>query len=82
MEPTSVLRAIDFTDDRRELFDAERHLFTFENLEVSAKFAALNADRKWDPTSTGARLADRARWVLMIGLLLLGLCLILKDLFQ
>jgi hypothetical protein len=81
-EPTSVLAAVDFTDDRSELFDTERHLFTFENVEVRAKFAELNANRKWEPTSTRARIAQRTRWTLMIGFLLVGLYLILKDLFQ
>jgi hypothetical protein len=77
-----VLAAVDFTDDRSELFDTERHLFTFENVEVRAKFAELNANRKWEPTSTRARIAQRTRWTLMIGFLLVGLYLILKDLFQ
>jgi hypothetical protein len=77
-----VLAAVDFADDRSELFDVERHLFTFQNGEVTAKFAVLNADRRWNPTSTRARLAKKARWALMIGFLLVGLYLILKDLFQ
>ena len=57
---TNVLRAIDFTADRSELFDAERRLLTL-HVEVRANFAELNANRRWKPTSTRARLADKAR---------------------
>jgi hypothetical protein len=45
-------------------------------------FAQSNANRKWDPISAQARMAARARWALLIRFLLLGLYLILKDLFH
>ena len=77
-----MLAAVDFTDDRSELFDVERHLFTFQNEEVTAKFAVLNANRRWNPTSSRARIANKAQWALMSGFLLVGLYLICKDLFQ
>jgi hypothetical protein len=50
--------------------------------EVAVMFAQSNANRKWDPISAQARMAARARWALLIGFLLLGLYLILKDLFH
>ncbi len=50
-EPTSVERAVNFTDDRKNVFDAERHLYIFENTAVAAKFAEMNADRTWDPNA-------------------------------
>jgi hypothetical protein len=80
-EPTSVPSPIDFTDARSELFDTERHYFTFENREVSVIFTQSNANWKWDPTSARARIAARTQWALLIGFLLLGLYLILDDLF-
>jgi hypothetical protein len=79
-EPTSVLRSLDFTDDRSELFGAERHYFTFENREVAMMFAQSNANWKWDPTSARARMTARTRWALLIGFLLLEFYLVLKDL--
>jgi hypothetical protein len=50
--------------------------------EVAVMFAQSNANRKWDPISAQARMAARARWALLIGFLLPGLYLILKDLFH
>jgi hypothetical protein len=50
--------------------------------EVAVMFAQSNANRKWDPISAQARMAARARWALLIEFLLLGLYLILKDLFH
>jgi hypothetical protein len=76
------LRALNFTDDQGALFDSERHRYSFENQGVAAKFAALNADRTWNPAAPRARLADKARWALLFGMILLGLYLILKDLFR
>jgi hypothetical protein len=78
-EPSSVLRAVTFTDDRSELFDAERHMFTFENREVADQFAELNAERRWDPRSGGARAARALRWTLMAGIVLGGLYLMVRD---
>ncbi|MGZ8455866.1 MAG: hypothetical protein ACXWZ4_04640, partial [Gemmatirosa sp.] len=39
-EPTSVLAAANFTDDRAELFDPERRTFTFADPVFGAQFAA------------------------------------------
>jgi hypothetical protein len=62
-EPTPVMRAVDFTADVSEMFEPERHRFTFRNYEVAARFGELNADREWDPASTRAQLARRGRMV-------------------
>jgi hypothetical protein len=70
-EPTSVQRAMDFSDDESEMFEPERHRFTFRNRQVAAEFAELNADRDWDPASTRAQLARRARRALF-ALVVLG----------
>ncbi len=77
--PTSVSGAIDFTDDRSELFDTERHLFTFRNDGVAAEFAQLNADNTWNPASPRAKLASRLRWAFLIAILLFGLYQMIKD---
>ncbi|HEU0078628.1 MAG TPA: hypothetical protein VFQ76_13310, partial [Longimicrobiaceae bacterium] len=70
-EPTPVMRAVDFTADVSEMFEPERHRFTFRNYEVAARFGELNADREWDPASTRAQLAVTGRKAL-IGLVVLG----------
>lgn len=77
--PTSVSGAVDFSDDRSELFDAERHLFTFRNDGVAAEFAQLNADNTWNPASPRAKLASRLRWAFLIAILLFGLYSMIKD---
>lgn len=79
VEPTSALRAVDFTDDRSELFEPERHLFTFQNGEVAARFVELNAGREWDPASPRALWARTARWVLTGVVVLVGLYFILQE---
>lgn len=71
MEPTSLMRAMDFSEDESELFEPERHRFTFRNYEVAAGFSELNAHRQWDPASRRAQLAVAARRAL-IGLVVLG----------
>ncbi len=53
-EPTSVSGALDFSDDRSDAFDPERHLFRFRNRQVAESFEALNAGRAWDPASPRA----------------------------
>lgn len=70
-DPTTVARAVDFGDDVSEMFEPERHRFTFRNYEVAARFEELNADREWDPASTRAQLARRGRMA-VTGLVVLG----------
>lgn len=70
-EPTSLMRSLDFSGDISELFEPERHRFTFRNYEVAAGFSELNAHREWNPASTRAQLAARGRMV-VIGLVVLG----------
>ncbi|MEW5928840.1 MAG: hypothetical protein AB1941_15370 [Gemmatimonadota bacterium] len=70
-EPTSLMRAMDFSGDESELFEPERHRFTFRNYEVAAGFSELNAHRQWDPASRRAQLAATGRRAL-IGLVVLG----------
>lgn len=65
-EPTSLQRAVDFTDNLAETFDAERHLYRFENTTVAAQFAEANAHHTWRPNSPQALRAAKARLVLMI----------------
>jgi hypothetical protein len=70
-EPTSLMRAMDFTGDESEMFEPERHRFTFRNYEVAAGFSELNAHRQWDPASRRAQLAATGRRAL-VGLVVLG----------
>ncbi|HEX7242534.1 MAG TPA: hypothetical protein VF263_19750, partial [Longimicrobiaceae bacterium] len=79
-EPTTALRALRFSDDRSEAFDAERHRFTFENAEVGAKFAELNAHREWNPDSPRARTAAALRWSIVGAVVLAVLWQLLRDL--
>ncbi|HEX2093973.1 MAG TPA: hypothetical protein VHG28_16340 [Longimicrobiaceae bacterium] len=81
VEPTSTLRALDFTGDRSELFERERHLFTFENAEVGSRFAELNAGREWDPASPGAIRAHALRRALLIVVVLAVLYFLIQDWF-
>lgn len=81
-DPTSVTRALDFTDDVSALFDGERHRFTFRNRDVAAGFMELNAHREWDPASTRAQLAARVRLGLTAAAVLAGLYLLLQELFR
>jgi hypothetical protein len=60
-EPTTLMRSVDFTDDISELFEPERHRFTFRNYEVAARFGELNAHREWNPASTRAQFAAMGR---------------------
>lgn len=82
-EPTSLTGAFDFSDDESALFEPERHRFTFRNGDVAAEFAELNAHRDWDPASTRAQLALRARLALKWGgtaaLVLVGLYLLVEE---
>lgn len=81
-EPTSLTRALDFTDDVSRLFEGERHRFSFRNREVAAGFAELNAHREWDPASPRAQLAARARLGLVVAAVALGLYLLLEEFFR
>lgn len=60
-EPTSLMRSVDFTGDVSELFDPERHRYSFRNYEVAARFGELNAHREWDPASARAQWAATGR---------------------
>ncbi|HEV2735981.1 MAG TPA: hypothetical protein VGV85_14135 [Longimicrobiaceae bacterium] len=60
-DPTSLMRSVDFTDDISELFEPERHRFTFRNYEVAARFGELNAHREWNPASPRAQFAAMGR---------------------
>lgn len=81
-EPTSALEALDFTDDCSEAFEGERHLFTFRNGEVAARFAELNAGRSWDPASPRALWARVARWVVVAAVLLFGLYALAQEVLR
>ena len=81
-EPTSVLRAVDFTDDCSQAFEGERHLFTLRNPAVAERFAELNAGRAWDPASPRALWARTVRWVLAAAVILLGLYAFVTDLLH
>lgn len=73
IEPTPTMRSVDFTDDRSELFDSERHYYTFTNPVVAEQFAALNAHRTWNPNAPHAKRAATARWVLIAVVLIIGI---------
>ena len=77
--PTSLMGSIDFTDDCSELFEGERHRFTFRNGLVAAHFAHLNGDRTWNPAAPRARVAAYLRWALVLAVLLVGLYYMVVD---
>jgi hypothetical protein len=77
--PTSVLAAVDFSDDRAELFEPERHTFTFRDATFAEQFRSLNADRVWTGTSARARWARTARNVLGAALLGAAALALLND---
>jgi hypothetical protein len=62
--PTTTLAAVDFTDDVSDTFEPERHDFRFASGTIAQEFAALNADRIWQPSSLRAQGAQIARWVM------------------
>lgn len=78
-EPTVLMRSVDFSGDISELFDPERHRFTFCNYEVAARFGELNAGREWDPASTRAQLAARGRKAVIAAVVLFGIYVLLED---
>jgi hypothetical protein len=80
--PTSVLAAANFTDDRGELFDGERHVFTFGDPVFASQFAALNADRLWSGASPRARRGRWLRKVLLIALVLFGAAALVLEWWQ
>jgi hypothetical protein len=77
--PTPVLAAADYTTDVAELFEGERHTFTFADPVFAAQFAALNADRLWDGKSPKARRARSLRQVVIVAVLALGAYMIVMD---
>lgn len=78
-EPTRILASVDFTDDRSELFDGERHLFRFTDPVFGAQCAALNAERIWDGSAPKARRARWLRKVTIAAILLFGVYSMLID---
>lgn len=80
-EPTSVTRALDFSDDESEMFDAERHRFTFQNNAVASSFAELNAARQWKPGGPRARVAHHARRAIVAVVVLVVVYQLAKELF-
>ena len=81
-EPTRILASVDFSDDRSELFDGERHLFRFSDPVFGAQCAALNAERIWDGTAPAARRARRLRTVVFVVVLVIGVAVFLYDLMR
>ncbi len=77
--PTVLISSVDFTGDRSEAFEGERHLFTFRNGLVASHFTHLNQDRTWNPASPRARFAAYLRWALVIAVLLVGLYYMVMD---
>lgn len=72
--PSSVTAAFDYSDDRRQLFEPEHHLYTMQNSVFSAAFVELNRSRIWRPDSRTARVAERKRNLLLkVVLVLAGL---------
>jgi hypothetical protein len=77
--PTPVLAAADYTTNVGELFEGERHTFTFADPVFAAQFAALNADRVWDARAPKARRARWLRKVTIAAIVLFGLYTMLRD---
>jgi hypothetical protein len=77
--PTSVVGSVDYTDDASELFDGERHVFTFRDPVIAAQFAAANAGRLWDGGSPAARRHARRRKALLVAVLAAGAGALLID---
>ncbi len=78
-EPTSLMRSVDFTGDISELFDPERHRYTFRNYEVAARFGELNAHREWNPASTRAQWAAMGRKAVIAAAVLFVVWVLLED---
>ncbi len=80
MDPTPLMRSVDFTDDISQLFEPERHRFSFRNYEVAARFEELNAHREWDPASTRAQLAATGRKAVIAAVVLFVAWTLLSEL--
>lgn len=78
--PTPTLASVDFGDETFELVASNRRAFTFANPDVAAGFAAVNADRIWDPASPRAVRTRRLNRVLVALVLASGIFLLLRDL--
>jgi len=59
--PTPPLAAVDFGDEQFEILAPNHRTFRFASADVAARFAAVNADRVWDPASPQARQASRVQ---------------------
>ena len=77
--PTPVLAAANYTSDVAELFEGERHSFTFADPVFAAQFAALNADRIWDASAPKAKRARWLRTVTIAAVLLFGVYMLVMD---
>jgi len=80
-EPTALMQSVDFSGDVSELFEPERHRFSFRNYEVAARFGELNADREWDPASTRAQLAGMGRKAVIAAVVLFCIYLLVEEFF-
>jgi hypothetical protein len=77
--PTPTLASVDFADEQFEIVAPNRRAFTFSNPDVAAGFAAVNADRIWDPTSPRAVRTRRANYVILALVMTLGLLVLAWD---
>lgn len=62
---TSITSAFDFSDDRSDVFDAQRYVYTLRHAGFAEAFGALNQERVWKPKSREAKRASRWRSIVI-----------------
>jgi hypothetical protein len=71
--PTPTLAAVDFADEDVQLFSANRRTFAFAQAEVARRFAEVNAELVWDPSSPSARRVARRDKALIVAVVIVAL---------
>jgi len=71
--PTPTLAAVDFADEDFQLFSANRRSFAFAQPEVARRFAEVNAELVWDPSSPRAQRAARRDKALIVAVVVVTL---------
>jgi hypothetical protein len=80
--PTPTLAAVDFADEDFQLFSANRRTFTFAHAEIARRFAEVNAELVWDPSSPRARRAARRDKALIVVVVVVALGVALVQLVR
>jgi hypothetical protein len=75
---TSITSAFDYTDDESDVFQPTRRRYFIRNADFGERFAALNANKQWDPRGPEAA---RALWKWGLAIVVFILLLIAMILF-